>query len=40
MIDVNEIRKHFAVYDKYPNLCYLDSAASALKLKERYRLMI
>lgn len=34
MIDVNEIRKHFAVYDKYPNLCYLDSAASALKLKE------
>ena len=34
MIDVKEIRKHFKIYEKYPDLCYLDSAASALKLKE------
>lgn len=32
MIDVKEIRKHFKVYEKYPDLVYLDSAASALKL--------
>ena len=32
MIDVKKIRKDFLVYDKYKDLCYLDSAASALKL--------
>lgn len=31
MIDTNKIRKMFRVYDKNPNLVYLDSAASALK---------
>lgn len=34
MIDVKDIRKHFKIYDRYPDLCYLDSAASALKLEE------
>lgn len=34
MIDVKEIRRHFKIYDKYKDLTYLDSAASALKLKE------
>ncbi len=34
MFDVEEIRKHFPVLIKNPNLSYLDSAASSLKPKE------
>lgn len=34
MIDVNEIRKDFPVYQNHSNLIYLDSAASALKVKD------
>ena len=34
MLDVKEIRRHFSIYESEKNLCYLDSAASALKLKE------
>lgn len=33
MIDVKKIRADFPIYDKMPELCYLDSAASSLKLK-------
>ncbi len=32
MIKVEDIRKHFKVYEQDPGLCYVDSAASALKL--------
>ena len=34
MLDVKEIRRHFSMYESEKKLCYLDSAASALKLKE------
>jgi len=33
MIDVDRIRKDFPIYSKQPQLVYLDSAASSLKLK-------
>ena len=33
MIDINEIKKDFPVFQKQPNLVYLDSAASALKVR-------
>ncbi len=33
MIDVKNIREDFPVYQKQPNIIYLDSAASALKVK-------
>ncbi len=33
MIDVKTIREDFPVYQKQPNMIYLDSAASALKVK-------
>ncbi len=33
MIDVKKIRADFPIYDKVPELSYLDSAASSLKLK-------
>ena len=33
MIDVKKIRENFIIYQKQPNLCYLDSAASSLKVK-------
>ncbi|MFA5749472.1 MAG: SufS family cysteine desulfurase [Bacilli bacterium] len=33
MLDVNKIRKDFPIYDKYPNLVYLDSGATSLKPK-------
>lgn len=33
MIDINEIRKDFPVFSKQPQLVYLDSAASALKVR-------
>lgn len=31
MLDVAKIRKNFKIYDKYPNLVYLDTAATSLK---------
>jgi|SRR5690554_146096 cysteine desulfurase/selenocysteine lyase len=34
MIDVNKIRGDFKVYESHPNLIYLDSSASALKVKD------
>ena len=34
MIDVKKIRENFIIYQKQPNLCYLDSAASSLKVKQ------
>ncbi|HBY65122.1 MAG TPA: hypothetical protein DEG42_01820, partial [Acholeplasmataceae bacterium] len=33
MIDINKIRKDFPVYSKQPNIVYLDSAASSLKVR-------
>jgi cysteine desulfurase / selenocysteine lyase len=33
MIDVKKVRENFIIYQKQPNLCYLDSAASSLKVK-------
>lgn len=33
MLDVNKIRKDFPIYDKHPNLVYLDSGATSLKPK-------
>jgi cysteine desulfurase/selenocysteine lyase len=33
MIDVKKVRDNFIIYQKQPNLCYLDSAASSLKVK-------
>lgn len=39
MLNVKEIRKHFLAYEAYPNLVYLDSAASALKAKEVIEVM-
>lgn len=34
MIDVKKIRENFIIYQKQPDLCYLDSAASSLKVKQ------
>lgn len=34
MMDIDAIRKDFPVFSKQPNLVYLDSAASALKVKQ------
>jgi len=33
MIDIDKIRKDFPVYSKQPNIVYLDSAASSLKVR-------
>ena len=33
MIDVKKVRENFIIYQKQPQLCYLDSAASSLKVK-------
>lgn len=33
MMNVDEIRKDFPIYEKQPNMTYLDSAASSLKVK-------
>ena len=33
MLDVKKIRSDFPIYDKYPNLVYLDSGATSLTPK-------
>ncbi|MDR2867555.1 MAG: cysteine desulfurase [Acholeplasmatales bacterium] len=34
MYNINKIRKHFPIYQKYPNLVYFDSSASSLVPRE------
>ena len=33
MLDTTSIRKHFPIYEQHPDLVYLDSGASSLKVK-------